>query len=511
MRTQLKSRKLRIESLEERTLPAVTSGAEESIVRFPAPTGSNTWNVNTLDDQASWDEADSILSLREAIGRAEAGDTINFVSSLKDGSIVLNGTQLEVTKSVTIDAASIGGITIDANGLSRVIYNSGGNKTAPTELVSLTITGGKTTGDGGGIYNNRGTLTLTNSTVSGNRSSDDGGAFYNYGYSAVLTLTSCTVSGNSSGDNGGGIYNSYGSTSFLYNTIIAQNTASRSGNDVCIGSGSVSAYNSLSSYTDWASGSSNNLTYKSSQPLFKDTAGGDYTLAENSQAIDKGNNTYVTTETDLAGNPRIVGGIVDLGAYEYRSGGGQTEQLAAPVISTGSRGVYVSYGANRHCIQWGEVAHASGYELAYSASGTDWTGVSVSGTSAVVTGLTYGQDVQYRVRALGTGSYTDSDWSRTKTFSVCPMDINGDGDIAGSDRTIMATSWLAEVGDENYQYYADINGDGEVSNTDRPFIGQNWNKEAGDDDLVYPRALRAADAVFAGYEPGGLDVDWDVF
>ncbi|MBR5415115.1 MAG: hypothetical protein IK105_04190, partial [Thermoguttaceae bacterium] len=100
---------------------------------------------------------------------------------------------------------------------------------------------------------------------------------------------------------------------------------------------------------------------------------------------------------------------------------------------------------------------------------------------------------------------------RTKTFNVCPMDINGDGDIAGSDRTIMATSWLAEEGEEGYQYYADINGDGEVSNTDRPFIGQNWNKEAGDDDLVYPRALRAADAAFASYEAGDLDVDIDVF
>ena len=91
------------------------------------------------------------------------------------------------------------------------------------------------------------------------------------------------------------------------------------------------------------------------------------------------------------------------------------------------------------------------------------------------------------------------------------MDINNDGDIAGSDRTIMASAWLAEEGDEDYQYYADINGDGEVSNTDRPFIGQNWGKEAGDDDLVYPRALRAADAAFAGYEAGDLDVDFDVF
>ncbi|MBO7726217.1 MAG: hypothetical protein J6S40_07075, partial [Thermoguttaceae bacterium] len=193
-------------------------------------------------------------------------------------------------------------------------------------------------------------------------------------------------------------------------------------------------------------------------------------------------------------------------SFTVEASGG--EQLAAPTITTGTRGIYVSYGANRHNIQWGAVANASGYEVQYSTNGTNWTSVSASGLSAVITGLTYGADVTYRVRALGTGSYTDSDWSRTKTFNVCPMDINNDGDISGSDRTIMASAWLAEEGEEGYQYYADINGDGEVSNTDRPFIGQNWGKEAGYDDLVYPRALRAA---FAGYEAGDPDVDSDVF
>ncbi|MBO7726356.1 MAG: hypothetical protein J6S40_07790, partial [Thermoguttaceae bacterium] len=48
-------------------------------------------------------------------------------------------------------------------------------------------------------------------------------------------------------------------------------------------------------------------------------------------------------------------------------GGG--EQLAAPTISTGTRGIYVSYGANRHNIQWGAVANASGYEVQYSTDG----------------------------------------------------------------------------------------------------------------------------------------------
>ena len=190
-------------------------------------------------------------------------------------------------------------------------------------------------------------------------------------------------------------------------------------------------------------------------------------------------------------------------------GGG--EQLSAPVITTGSRGVYVSYGANRHYIQWGAVSNASGYEVEYTTDGASWTSVSADGTAAEIHGLTYGADVTYRVRALGDGvSYTDSDWSRTKTFNVCPMDINNDGDIGGLDRNILAVSWGTEEGDEEYQFYADINADGDVGGLDRNFLGSNWGAESGDEDLTYPRPVRA-DAVFAAYESGDLDVDFDVF
>ena len=73
--------------------------------------------------------------------------------------------------------------------------------------------------------------------------------------------------------------------------------------------------------------------------------------------------------------------------------GGQAEQLAAPVISTGSRGVYVSHGANRHQIQWSAVANASGYELAYSADGVRWTTVSASGTGAVDASESWGMEL----------------------------------------------------------------------------------------------------------------------
>ena len=680
------------------------AGGIETAAEMAAPTEAATWVVNTTDDPSSWDTSDDILSLREAIGNAETGDTIAFDDSLAGETIVLGGSQLKISKGITIDASSIGGMTIDADEQSRVFYISGGDETTPVELIGLTITGGNEEASGGGVYNyygtltitdsaiegntagyraggicnNNGTLTLTNSTVAGNTAeyrgggiynyfstltlinsavagntaNDDGGGIYNYngtlaftnsavsgntakyygggidnyGSSAALTLTDCTVAENTAENRGGGIYNycgtltftnsavvgnavndsnsygggidnngssavltltncivaentakyrgggirnydggavtltnsavvgntadgsnsygggidNYGSSAVLtltnctvagntakygggvyiydsdslaaayfYNTIAAQNTASSSGNDVYGPSGSLYAYNTLSSFTDWTE-SSNCLDYDSALPLFTDAAVGDYTLAEYSQAINRGNNSYILGyDTDLAGNPRIVNGIVDLGAYEF---GGSSPILKPPMITTGNFGVYVSYGANRHQIQWKAVSNASGYELAYSTDGSSWTTVSTADTAAVVTGLTYGQDVRYRVRALGTGAYTNSDWSTVKVFNVCPMDVDGDGDVTGGDRVILVESWLSNEEEDEFVPAADINGDGDVTGADRSFLVSNWllNVEDDADGLVYPPAM-CADAVFDEFASADLDAGLDLF
>ena len=110
------------------------------------------------------------LSLRQAVNLADvlgAAETITFSSTVfaTAMAITLDGSQLVLsdtggTQTITGPAA---GVAISGGGKSRVFeINSG----VTASLSGLTISGGTTTGSGGGLYN-LGTVTLTGCTISG--------------------------------------------------------------------------------------------------------------------------------------------------------------------------------------------------------------------------------------------------------------------------------------------------------------------------------------------------------
>ena len=112
---------------------------------------------------------------------AHDGDTINFAVT---GTITLTSGGLPVNKSLTISGPGKDQLSIDGNQAS-LVFGIFPDKTAT--ISGLSIRNGQA-----GIWNEHGTLTVSNCAVSGN--SEVG--LFNDG---VLTVSNCVVSGNSGG------------------------------------------------------------------------------------------------------------------------------------------------------------------------------------------------------------------------------------------------------------------------------------------------------------------------
>src|SRR5262249_38286599 len=57
------------------------------------------------------------------------------------------------------------------------------------------------------------------------------------------------------------------------------------------------------------------------EPAFIDLSNGNLRLQSNSVCVNAGSNSFISAAIDLDGRPRVVGGTVDLGAYEYQGPG----------------------------------------------------------------------------------------------------------------------------------------------------------------------------------------------
>ena len=101
-------------------------------------------------------------------------------------------------------------------------------------------------------------------------------------------------------------------------------------------------------------------------PLFRDTASGDYSLLPCSPLLDAGSNAAAAgLLTDLAGGPRILGGTVDIGAYEapaFALAQAPQVQPACPGASNGSIAVSPAAGCEPYTYAWSPQA-GNGPEL----------------------------------------------------------------------------------------------------------------------------------------------------
>lgn len=196
-------------------------------------------------------------------------------------------------------------------------------------------------GSGGAIFNSRSSPSLTNCNFQNNTASFSGGAIYNS--ESNPSLINCSFQSNNTNENGGAIANDTSPSPSLTNCSFLNNTATGLG-------GAIRNFNSTPSLTNcvlFGNGGANTIsnvtssTLTASYSLFDQSVTG-YTsvtgnitttvspfasttstqLAPTSPAINMGNPATTTATaglTDLAGNPRFVNTLIDMGAYEFQS------------------------------------------------------------------------------------------------------------------------------------------------------------------------------------------------
>jgi hypothetical protein len=265
----------------------------------------------------------------------DGGCTLTLTSTIVSGNSANNGLHgggianygtLTVTRSTLSDNYTLGkGGAIDTGG--------------PLTLTSCTVSGNFGV-VGGGIANEGGIVALTSSTFSGNSAVVAGGIDNDFG---ALTLTSCTLSGNSA-TYYGGIYSTPGyALTTLRNTIVAGNTSGGNPSDISGNVDPSSSYNLIGTGGSGGliDGVNHNQVGVANPGLgtLADNGGPTQTMAllPGSPAIDAGGTTYASA-TDQRGFARIVGGAVDIGAFEVQPAGQATHlSIQAPAsISAGT-------------------------------------------------------------------------------------------------------------------------------------------------------------------------------
>jgi len=235
------------------------------------------------------------------------------------------------------------------------MYNSTGSN--PT-LTNVGFSQNTCTGTGGGgLYNTASNPVLTDVIFYDNTTSARGGGMYNNGSSPVLTNVVFTENSATGTGAGGGVFNNNTSNPTFINATFSNNTAPVAGamdnnnssapiitNSIFWGNtantGNADIINTISG--DITVYGSETITYSSTQTTFSGTgntvgitnpftddelpAGADgifgtpddgLELKPCSPAINAANTAANTTAYDIAGDPRLYNGAVDMGAYEY--------------------------------------------------------------------------------------------------------------------------------------------------------------------------------------------------
>jgi hypothetical protein len=339
------------------------------------------YTVVTYGDGGSCD-GNVCHSIRAALALASDGDAIRVPAG--DYALDANLGPLEVTSAVSIEGEGANRTTLHPNGAFTLFVTD-----SPAAVIAhMTLSGGRSQGDGGNIYNtgdllldhvrvtggtaasgggvanDDGTLVIDHSLLDGNQADGDGGAVYDRSVEigGSLSISDSTIAGNSA-LMGGGLATAGGrrAAALLERVTIARNAAGRLGGGIYVGAdgGSVDARGTIvavnTASAAFANAPSDCAGLVTGDGTSIETAGdcgfenrADPQLSDGLQSL--GGETPVlalapgSPAIGLAGDdcggtdqrdvPRPQGAACDAGAYEL---------AAPPAVSTASSGASPSF------------------------------------------------------------------------------------------------------------------------------------------------------------------------
>ncbi len=223
---------------------------------------------------------------------------------------------------------------------------------------------------GGGVWASKSDVNFMNCLIAENYSTYYGGGIQFVGdwrEEHTLTMTNCTVVGNGSGQKGGGVLATKYVDVIISNSILWNNTSGEGEQISLYATIHVNGASTAEIYYSVLGGGIEGIYYPhydrgyeviaensiDADPRFVDPDGDDnifgteddnLRLLPDSPCINAGDPNYIAepNETDLDGRPRIIGGRIDMGAYEYRPPVPAEVRIVPRTINLASKGRWIT-------------------------------------------------------------------------------------------------------------------------------------------------------------------------
>ncbi len=330
--------------------------------------------------------------------------------------------------------------------------------------------------NGGGVAVNAtvagGTLTVTHSEFRGNEATTAGGALYATG--VTVKMDNSLFVQNEAAATGGAIHLTSAVTGTLTNLTIAANTAAQRGGGGIWGGAGITVQNSIlwgntgrqfrgldrgqfynSAIQGWRGGTANgnirlqNDNHGANGIDANDNATGvyyvcftaDYQLGKGSYVINRGNNTYATSATDLGGNTRILRETVDMGAYESADRG----NVVLSVDNT-----RITYGETE-TLEAKQDGHGKD-DFRYISSDLDYLKIE----NDQATAWKAGKDVNVLVEYLGDNNWREHSTTMVVTTEQREITLTALGGDYTYDGTSHKFTWDGKPGGDKFAFDDDL-------------------------------------------------------